>query len=56
MATKFAKATIRGGLGAYDFALYDREGEYTSVSQLELVDPIVIEWGQQGREYPTQIR
>jgi len=55
MATKFAEAQIRGRIGSYDFALYDRQEEYTSVSQLELLEPIVIEWGQQGREYPKQI-
>lgn len=55
MATKFAEATIRGRLGAYTFELFDGEEEYDTVRRLELGRPVVIEWGEQGREYPQQI-
>jgi len=51
----FARTEIQGRLGTYELTMTDTDGEYTSSRRIEVAQPVKIEWGEQGREYPEQI-
>lgn len=51
----FARTEIQGRLGTYELTMTDTDGEHTSSRRIEVAQPVKIEWGEQGREYPEQI-
>lgn len=47
--------TIQGRLGTYTLTVYDTEDVYDEAREIEIVNDVKIEWGDQGRDYPEQI-
>jgi len=47
--------TIQGRLGTYTLTVYDTEDVYDEAREIEVVNDVKIEWGDQGRDYPEQI-